>query len=145
MNDHSLIKMADMLHRICPTIIKRESRLIKSPRKACTLYPPYERRFNNLVQRFVHGFVSKALMRWTLILTPMTTIFLVSRESFAGWSSRSLPVCGVFCILRRRLGPKRWAPSPCDATSSSVRQSHGACLSYSLHGRHDFSNATDSY
>ena len=113
MNGHSLIKIADMLHRIRPTIIKRESRLIKSLRKACTLYPPCERRFSNLVQCFVHGFVSKALVRWTLILTPMTTIFLVTRESFAGWSSGLLLVCGVFCILRKRLGPKRWAPLPC--------------------------------
>ena len=113
MNGHFLIKMANMLHRIRPTIIKRESRLIKSPRKACTLYPPCERQFSNLVQRFVHGFVSKALVRWTLILTPMATIFFVARESFAGWSSGSLPVRGVFYILRRRLGPKRWSPSPC--------------------------------
>ena len=34
--------MANMLHRICLTIIKREGRLIKSPRKACTLNPPCE-------------------------------------------------------------------------------------------------------
>ena len=84
MNGYFLIKMADMLHRIHPTIIKRESRLIKSLRKACTLYPPCKRRFCNLVQRFVHGFVSKALVRWTLILTPMATIFLVAWESSLG-------------------------------------------------------------
>ena len=49
MNGHFLIKIANMLHRICPTIIKREGRLIKSPRKACTLNPSCERRFSNLV------------------------------------------------------------------------------------------------
>ena len=113
MNGHFFIKMADMLHRIRPTIIKRESRLIKSSRKACTLYPPCKRRFHNLVQRFVHGLVSKALVRWTLILTPIATVFLVAWESFAGWSSRSLPVRGVFCFFRRRLRPKRWSPSSC--------------------------------
>ena len=113
MNDHFLIKMADMLHRIRPTIIKRESQLIKSSSKACTLYPSCERRFSNLVQHFVHGFVSKALVRWTLILTPMATIFLVAWESFTGWSSGSLPIRGVFCILKRILRPKRWSPSSC--------------------------------
>ena len=113
MNGYFLIKMANMLHRICPTIIKREGRLIKSPKKACTLYSPCERRFSNLVQCFVHSLVSKALVRWTLILTPMATIFLVARESFAGWSSGSLPVHGIFCILRRRLRPKWWSPLPC--------------------------------
>ena len=113
MNGHFLSKMANMLHWICSNIIKREGRLIKSPRKACTLYPPCERRFSNLVQRFVHGLISKALARWTLILTPMATVFLVTWESFAGWSSGSLPVRGIFCILRRRLRPKQWLPSPC--------------------------------
>ena len=113
MNGHFLIKMVDMLYRIRLTIIKRESRLIKSPRKACTLYPPCKRRFCNLVQRFVHGLFSKALVRWILILTLMATIFLVARESFAGWSSRLFPVRGVLCIFRIRLRPKRWSPSPC--------------------------------
>ena len=42
MNGHFLIEMANMLHRICLTIIKREGRLIKSPRKACTLNLPCE-------------------------------------------------------------------------------------------------------
>ena len=113
MNGHFLIKMADMLHQIRPTIIKRESRLIKSSRKACSLYPPCKRRFCNLVQRFVHGLVSEAPVQWTLILTPVAAVFLVARESFAGWSSRSLPVRGVFCIFRRSLRPRRWSPSPC--------------------------------
>ena len=108
MNGNFLIKMANMLHRICPTIIEREGRLIKSPRKACTLNPPCERRFSNLVQRFIDGLVSKVLVRWTLVLTPMATVFLVAWESFAGWSSRLLPIRGIFCILRRRLRPKWW-------------------------------------
>ena len=113
MNGHFLIKMANVLHRIYSTIIKREGRLIKSPRKACTLYFPCKRQFSNLVQRFVHGLVSKALVRWTLVLMPMATVFLVAWESFAGWSSGSLPVRGIFCILRRRLRSKWWSPSPC--------------------------------
>ena len=32
-----------------------------------------------------------------------------------------------------------------DTTSSLVRQSHVACLSHSLYGRHDSSHVTDSY
>ena len=43
-----LIKMANMLHWICPAIIKRESWLIKLPRKAGTLNPTCERRFDYL-------------------------------------------------------------------------------------------------
>ena len=78
MNGHFLIKMADMLHRICPTIIKREGRLIKSPRKAGTLNPTCERQFSDLVQRIIHGFVPKALVRRTFALTPIATVFLVA-------------------------------------------------------------------
>ena len=113
MKGHFLIKMTDMLHRIRLTIIKRESRLIKSPRKAHTLYPPCERRFSNLVQRFIHGFVSKALVCWALILMPMATILLVARESFTGRSSWLSLVHGIICLLGRRFGLRRWAPSPC--------------------------------
>ena len=82
MNSHFLIKMTDMLHRIRLTIIKRESRLIKSPRKARTLYSSCERRFSNLVQRFVHGFVSKDLVRWALILR-LWPLYSLSHEKIS--------------------------------------------------------------
>ena len=105
MNGHFLIKMANMLHRICLTIIKKEDWLIKSPRKACTLNSPCERRFSYLAQRFIHGLVSKALVQCTFALTPMATVFLVAEESFTRWSSGSLPVRDILCILRRRSDP----------------------------------------
>ena len=105
--------MTDMLHRIRPAIIERESWLIKSPRKAYTLYLPCERQFSNFVQRFVHGFISKALVRWAFILTPMATILLVARESFIGRSFGSSPVRGIICILGRGFRLRCWAPSPC--------------------------------
>ena len=113
MNGHFFIKMTDMLHLISPIIIKRESRLIKSSRKARTLYLLCERWFRNLVQHFVHGFVSKVFMRWAFILTPMATILLVARESFTGRSFGPLPVRGIICILGRGFRLKYWAPSLC--------------------------------
>ena len=78
MYDHLLIEMTNMFYRIRSTIIKRESRLMESLREALTLYLSCEKRLSNLVQRFVHGFVSKALSRWALILAPMATILLVA-------------------------------------------------------------------
>ena len=39
----------NLLYRVCPIIIKKESWLIKSQRKACTLNPTRERRFSNLI------------------------------------------------------------------------------------------------
>ena len=98
MNDHFLIKMANMLHWICPTIIKREGRLIKSPRKAGTLNPTCEKRFSDLVQRFIHSLVSKALVRCTFALTPIATVFLITGESFTRRSSGSLLVGNILCI-----------------------------------------------
>ena len=92
MNDHFLIKMANVLHQICPTIIKGEGWLVEPPRKACTLDPLCERRFSDLAQCFIHGLVSKALIRCTFSLMPIVTVFLVAGESFTGWSSGSLPV-----------------------------------------------------
>ena len=52
-------------------------------------------------------------MRWALILAFMATIFLVAWESLTGQSSESSLVRGIICILGRRFGLKRWAPSPC--------------------------------
>ena len=76
-------------------------------RVARTLYLSCEKRLSNLVQRFVHGFVSKALTRWALILAPMATILLVAREGFIGRSSGLSLVCGVICLLRRKFGLRR--------------------------------------
>ena len=55
MNSHFLIKMTDMLHRIHPTIIKRESRLIKSPRN---LAPSIRRVKGNLATWFNASFMA---------------------------------------------------------------------------------------
>ena len=85
---------------------------MKSPREARTLYPSCEKELSNLISRFVHGIVSKALMSWALVLTLMA-ILLVARESFTGRSSGSLPVRGIICLLGKRLGIRWWALSPC--------------------------------
>ena len=103
MNGHLLTKMIDVFHWIRSTIIKGEGGLMKSLRKARTLYVSCERGPSNLVLRFVHSIVSKAFMGWVLILTLMA-MFLVARESFTGWSSGPSPVRGIICLLGGHLG-----------------------------------------
>ena len=98
MNNHLLTKMIDVFYWIRSTIIKGEGGLMKSSREACTLYVSCERGPSNLVQRFVHGIVSKALMGWVLILMLMA-MFLVARESFTGWSFGPSLVRGIICLL----------------------------------------------
>ena len=103
MDSHFLIKVTYMLHWICSAIVKRESWLVKSPRKASTLNPSRERRFGYLTQGLVHSFVSQALMRGTFALPPIITVLLTTGEGFTRWSPRSLPICIIFCIPGRGL------------------------------------------
>ena len=103
MNNHFLIKMTDMLHRIRSAIIKGEYGLMESPRETRTFYTSRERGLSNLTQRLIQGIVPKAFMDWALILTSMV-IFLVTRESLTRWSSRSSPICSIICLLERQLG-----------------------------------------
>ena len=103
--------MAYMLHRICSAIIKRESWLVKSPRKAGTLNPSCKRRFGHLTQGLVHGFVPQALMQSTFAFPPIITVFFITGEGFTRWSFRSLPICIILCIPRGRLRFE-WCPSP---------------------------------
>ena len=84
---------------------------MKSSRKTRTLYASREGRPSNLTQRFVHGIILKAFMGWALILTLMA-IFLVARESLTGWSSGSLPIRSIICVLGWQLGVRWWVPSP---------------------------------
>ena len=102
MNGHLLTKMTDVLHWIHSTIIKGEDGLMKSSRKARTLYASREKGPSNLTQCFVHGIVPKAFMGWTLILTLMA-IFLVTRESLTGQSSGSSHIRGIIYLLGRKL------------------------------------------
>ena len=102
MNGHFLTEMTDVFHWIHSAIIKGKGGLMKSPRETRTLYVSRERGPSNLTQRFVHGIVPKAFMGWALILT-LTAIFLVARESLTGWSSESLPICSIICILEGQL------------------------------------------
>ena len=136
MNSHFLIKMANMLYRICPTIIKREGWLIESSRKACTLNPPCERRFSDLAQRFIHGLVSKAYgyciplrlrkFHWVEFWIIACTWHLLHPQKKT--QIQVMIAFAVHCV-----------------TSSSIHQSRVAYLFHSLHGTHDFSHAIDSY
>ena len=111
MDGHFLTKMTDMFHWIRLAIIKGEGGLMKSPRKTRTLYASCEGRPSNLTQCFVHGIVLKAFMGWALIFTLMA-IFLITRESFTGWSSGSSPIRSIICILGWQLRVRWWVPSP---------------------------------
>ena len=101
-----------MFHWIRSAIIKGECGLMKLPRETRTFYISHERGLSNLAQRLVHGIVSKAFIGRALILAPMV-IFLVIRESLIGRSSGSSPICSTICLLKRQLGVRWWAPSPC--------------------------------
>ena len=148
MNGYFFIKMANMLHRICPTIIKREGRLVKSSRKACTLNPPCERRFSNLVQRFT-------LHSWPCFQGPCAMdscsyaydYCIPLRLRKFHWVGFWIVTCTWHLLHPQKKTQTQVviAFAMHDVISSSIRQSHVACLFHSLHGRHDFSHATDSY
>ena len=131
MDGHFLIKMTYMLHWICPAIIKRESWLVKSPRKASTLNPSCERWFGYLTQGLVHSFVSQALMRGTFALPPIITVFFTTGEGFTRWSFRSLHICIIFCIPRRGLRLK-WCPFTPRRRNFFFNSSISCCMSFSF-------------
>ena len=85
---------------------------MKSPRETCTFYASRKRGLSNLTQRLIHGIVPQALMGWALILMPVA-ILLVTRESLAGRSSGSSPICSIICLLKGQLEVGWWAPSSC--------------------------------
>ena len=61
MNDHSLVEMAYMLHRVYSTIVNGEYWLIESPRKSYPFNLVREGRFGNLIQRLTHSVIPKPL------------------------------------------------------------------------------------
>ena len=69
MDNHSLIEMAHMLHKVCSTIVDGECWLIKLPRKYWPFNLAREGRLENLVQRFTHSVISQAFVSRALVST----------------------------------------------------------------------------
>ena len=111
MHSHPLIEVANMLHRVCSTIVHGECGLSEPPRKSPSLNPACERWPENLVECFTHGVVSQAYQGQIFVSAPMIIIliiwerltrrspwlvsiaailFIIGREVRIGWSSFSL-------------------------------------------------------
>ena len=86
MDDHSLVEMAYMLHRICLTIVDGERWLIELSRKSCPFNLAHEGRPGNLVQRITYSVISQAFARRAFIPTFMMVLFIVG-ERLSGWGS----------------------------------------------------------
>ena len=69
MDNHYLIEVAHMLHKIRSTIVDGECWLMELPRKYCPFNLDREGRLQNLVQRFAHSVISKASVSQALIST----------------------------------------------------------------------------
>ena len=77
MDNHSLVKMAHMLHKIRSIIVDGERWLIESPRKSCPFNLAREGRFGNLVQRLAHSIIFQAFARRAFIPTFAMVLFIV--------------------------------------------------------------------
>ena len=86
MDDHSLVEMTHMLHRIRLTIVDGERWLIKPLRKFCPFNLMREGRLGNLVQCPAHSIISQAFVKRALIPT-FVMVLLIVREKLARWGS----------------------------------------------------------
>ena len=80
MDNHSLIKVAHMLHRVHLTIVGGERWLMKSPRKYCPFNFVCEGRLENLVHCFVHSIISQASVSWALVSTFMMVFYIIGKK-----------------------------------------------------------------
>ena len=103
MDDHSLIELAHMFHRIRSTIVNGERRLMETLRKFSPFYLARERGFKDLIQHLTHNIISHAFARRAFVPSPVVALF-VARERFTQWSSRPLPVTSVLLIIRGDVG-----------------------------------------
>ena len=86
MDNHSLIEVAHMLHRVRSTIVDGEHWLMELPRKYCPFNFVCEGQLGNLVQCFAYNVISQAFARWALVSTFVMVCFIVG-ERLARWSS----------------------------------------------------------
>ena len=94
--------MADMLHRVCTTIVHGERRLREPPKKSPSLNLAHERWPRNLVKHFAHGAVSHTHQGWISVSTFMM-IILIIWERLARGSPWSTPIVAILLTIRREV------------------------------------------
>ena len=102
MDNHSLVRVARMLHRVHSTIVNGECWLIETPRKSYPFNLAHERRLRDLVQCFAHSIVSQAFARWALIPTFMM-VLLVIGDRLTGWDSCPTSITNILFIISRNV------------------------------------------
>ena len=107
----SLIEMANVFYRICPTIINGECGLMKLPRKARIFNVPCEGWFRNLTQRLVHGIVAQAFARRVFVPTSVVVLLFIGK-GFVRRSSGSPSITSTIRLFRGRFGAGRWTSLP---------------------------------
>ena len=73
-------------------------------------------RLRDLIQGFIHGIITQALTRWSLVLPSMMVLVFI-REGLTWGSSWSPPVIAVLFIIRGYVEAGRRPPSLCMAQS----------------------------
>ena len=83
MDNHFLVEMAHIFHRIYSTIVDGKRLLIESLRKFCPFNLAHKGQFGNLIQRLAHNVISQAFVRWALIPT-FAMVLLIVGEILVG-------------------------------------------------------------
>ena len=97
-----MVEVADMLHKVCFTIVHGECRLREPPRKSPSLNPVCERWLENLVKRFAYGIVSQAYQGWISVSTFMMIVLIIWERLVKG-SPRSAPIAAILLTIRREV------------------------------------------
>ena len=79
MDNHSLIEVAHMLHRIRSTIVDGERWQMELSRKYYPFNLVHEGQLGNLVQCFAHSVISQASMGQALVSTFVMMFFIVGK------------------------------------------------------------------
>ena len=80
MDNHSLIEVAYMLHRVRSTIVDGERWLMEPPRKCYPFNLTREGRLGNLVQCLAHSVISQAFARRALIPTFVMVLLIIGER-----------------------------------------------------------------
>ena len=110
-HSHSLIEVANMLHRIYSTIIHGERGLSEPPRKSSSFNPVRERWFGNLVECPAHSIISQASQRWISASTLMMVVLII-RERFTMRGPWSAPIATILFLVGREVRFGRSSLSP---------------------------------
>ena len=112
MDNHPLVKLAHMLHRVCSIVVNGEGWLLELSGKYGPFYVMRERRLGELIQCLAHGIVSQAPRRWAFAPTPPVVLFFM-RKCLTWGSSRSLSIVIVTFIIGGHARPRTGSPLLC--------------------------------